>query len=176
MTFSLVVSILLLFSAPSFSWAHPTKSAENDNNIGVLTNVFSKVGIINGVNASQGEAPYQIGLFLNGSFQCGGSLIGELTVLSAAHCIGGDLQTQDFTIRYGTLDIDEGGEEVKVIKVIPHPLYNEETIDYDVSVLHLAKPFKKGPNAATIQLARKDPPDETAANVTGWGEVIIKCM
>lgn len=166
---SFVVFIFLfLFSAPSFhlaSWAHPTK------NTGKIQAPFSNVNIINGVNASQGEAPYQIGLFLNGSFQCGGSLIGYQTVLSAAHCVAGNLNPQDFTIRYGTLDIDNGGEEVAVIKVIPHPLYNEQTIDYDVSLFHLATPIKKGPNADYIEIARQDPADGTQANVTGWGEV-----
>lgn len=174
MTSFLVLTTFLLITFSSSFWAHSraaTTNAEINESVLGRPAAFSSVGIIRGMNATQGEAPYQVGLFINGSFQCGGSLIGDRTVLSAAHCVSGDLNARHFSIRYGTLDIEQGGEEVAVLKVIPHPLYNQETIDYDVSVFHLAAPFKKGPNAAIVELAREDPHDGTAANVTGWGMV-----
>lgn len=47
--------------------------------------------IVGGVNAEEGEAPFQVQLFRktwsSASFLCGGSLISPRTVLSAGHCV-----------------------------------------------------------------------------------------
>ena len=53
-------------------------------------NVQSK--IVNGFAASPSQFPHQALVFidtLQGTFQCGGSLISNIWVLSAAHCIIG---------------------------------------------------------------------------------------
>lgn len=131
--------------------------------------------IINGRNATEFETPYQIALFFNGSSDphCGGSLIGERTVLTAAHCVSSDAQKkhpEEFMVRYGTIDKFHG-IDAKVVKVIPHPLFNLSTIDYDISVIHLEKPFKKSSKATIIQMATEDPFDGSHVSVTGWGMV-----
>lgn len=132
------------------------------------------LGIINGRNASDLEAPYQVALFFNGTWSsCGGSLIGERTVLTAAHCTQSEIHKRNpekFSIRYGTNDISQG-TDAKVVKVISHPLFNETTVDYDICVLHLEGPFKHSSKAAIIPLASKDPADGSHASVTGWGMV-----
>jgi trypsin len=45
--------------------------------------------IIGGDYATEGQFPYQIGLYIDGSGFCGGSLISADTVLTAAHCSTG---------------------------------------------------------------------------------------
>lgn len=42
--------------------------------------------IVGGNATKQGDHPWQVVLLRNGAFLCGGSLIDEYTVLSAAHC------------------------------------------------------------------------------------------
>ncbi|KAH9395471.1 hypothetical protein TYRP_020791 [Tyrophagus putrescentiae] len=111
-----------------------------------------------------------VALFVNGSFNgCGGSLIGERTVLSAAHCVVvNQHRPQDWTIRYGTTDITKG-EEVKVVKVIAHPGFTLERLDYDISVLLLEKPFHASSRAKVIPLAKVDPADGAHLSISGWG-------
>lgn len=42
--------------------------------------------VVGGNATKQGDHPWQIALFRNGNFICGGSLIDDYTVLCAAHC------------------------------------------------------------------------------------------
>lgn len=42
-----------------------------------------------GSEASKESSPYQAAVYLGTSFVCGGVLIGEKTVLTAAHCVYG---------------------------------------------------------------------------------------
>lgn len=44
--------------------------------------------IVNGLDASQGQFPYQISLRKNSMHHCGGSIITNRFILTAAHCVG----------------------------------------------------------------------------------------
>ncbi|GLH16640.1 Blast:Serine proteases 1/2 [Gryllus bimaculatus] len=68
--------------------------------------------IINGVQASRGQFPYQAALYLNGNGFCGGSLISQRWVLTAAHCAFG---ISSFTVYLGAQDISSASEEGRVV-------------------------------------------------------------
>ncbi|EFX66765.1 hypothetical protein DAPPUDRAFT_262644 [Daphnia pulex] len=102
------------------------------------------ISIVGGVPAAAGEFPYLAILSL-GQFLCGGSLIGQSHILTAAHCVQGftaaDVST--FFADINTLSIDGGGTGAVfrgVKKFIIHPSYNTKTQDNDVAMLILNSP------------------------------------
>ncbi|WP_237155620.1 serine protease [Oryzibacter oryziterrae] len=137
--------------------------------------------IINGTVAPAGKWPSQVALLYTNagsnyaSFFCGGSLIANNFVLTAAHCITGDdgrvVAPSSIKILYGTQSLVSGGKTYAVSKIFRHPKYNTTTIDYDVAVIKLTKNVTN-PKLVTLI----DPMDEAdiasagdPAYVVGWG-------
>jgi hypothetical protein len=59
--------------------------------------------IVGGTEASPGEVPFQVGMF-QGTFQfCGGSILDDTTIITAAHCCNGQAANA-IQIGYGHID------------------------------------------------------------------------
>ena len=76
---------------------------------------------------------------------CGGALIGNCYVLTAAHCLKPYNNTaykkDDVLAVVGNTDrwVDEKTEDThKVDKILIHPSYSPETLDYDIAILKLS--------------------------------------
>ncbi|RVT87090.1 serine protease [Rhodobacteraceae bacterium CCMM004] len=143
--------------------------------------------VIGGVEAAPGAWPWQVALVdasrpVSPESQfCGGSMVLDNWVLTAAHCVRWptdtpgetvDLAPGVFDIVVGTNVLGEGGDKVPVEAVFIHPDYRHDVFDYDVALVKLART----PTAdyKTIQI-----PDEQFGDildqpgirtiVTGWG-------
>ncbi|KAG6465701.1 hypothetical protein O3G_MSEX015331 [Manduca sexta] len=128
------------------------------------------VSIVGGIDIDIKEAPHQISLQLYGSHACGGSILDNDIIITAAHCLLLSNNTEDFTIRAGSSSHDEGGEVRAVSKFITHPGFTL-LLDYDVGVLRLAEPLTYSDVVKPIDMANagEDIPDEEECSVTGWG-------
>uniref|UniRef100_A0A8U8AW08 chymotrypsin n=1 Tax=Geospiza parvula TaxID=87175 RepID=A0A8U8AW08_GEOPR len=92
--------------------------------------------IVNGEAAVAGSWPWQVSLQRNNGFHfCGGSLISENWVVTAAHC--GVRKTD--TVVVGAYDQDAPGQ-CCVLQVFKNPKFNMLTIHDDITLIKLATP------------------------------------
>ncbi|XP_053685994.1 transmembrane protease serine 9-like [Sabethes cyaneus] len=98
------------------------------------TNSRTTGRIVGGYEVDIADVPFQVSLWTEFGFFCGGSIIGKRWVLSAAHCLNGNM-----TVRVGSNMDMEGGQVVVVGKQFPHPKYNGTTIDFDFALLELSE-------------------------------------
>jgi secreted trypsin-like serine protease len=128
---------------------------------------------VGGNTADAGEWPWQA-LVRPGPFLCGGSLIADDWVLTAAHCVTG-FGPANVTVTLGdhTIFVSDGTEQVfnSVAQVIIHPDYDSSSNDNDVALLQLPTPAALLPGQVeVVSLNREaDIAPGTLATVTGWG-------
>merc|ERR1719341_2685408 len=128
--------------------------------------------IVGGAVTEENEYPWQVGLLssLNSRAPfCGGTLVSDKEVLTAAHC------TQD-SVGYVTLgehDLTkaDGEKKVRVCGITNHPNYNEQTVDYDFSILTLCESvtFTTDISPACLPPSSSTNYDNRQAVVSGWG-------
>lgn len=96
--------------------------------------------IVGGSDARIEDHPYQIALFYNERFTCGGAIFNPTTIVSAAHCTEGRNQTL-FHVLAGNTDNTNLADKILVSEVIEHPQYNNITLENDIVILKLAVPI-----------------------------------
>lgn len=131
--------------------------------------------IVGGNDADPETHPFQVGLLaksVTDNFDaqfCGGTLVGERHVVTAAHCSDflskPDRQVQ---VLVGTQQLDGSGRRVGVTRVHIHPGWRpRRSDDYDVAVWELDTPVTDIPFAT---IASTQPTIAgTQLRVTGWG-------
>ncbi len=122
--------------------------------------------IIGGFEAEEDRHPYSVSLQdrFTGHF-CGGSLILNDVILTAAHCLGG---TIDALIgRHDFEDTD--GEIISARWQIEHPGYNTDTDEYDIALIVLDRPVQNAVPLITLNDDSSYPSPGTTAHVMGWG-------
>tara|TARA_R110000764_G_scaffold153062_1_gene240922 strand:- start:514 stop:1539 length:1026 start_codon:yes stop_codon:yes gene_type:complete len=143
--------------------------------------------VIGGEEAAEGAWPWQVALLIAGQPRtvdaqfCGGSMVLDTWVLTAAHCIHmqdpngvyRDLAPQAISVLVGTNEIAEGkGDAVPVEAIYRHPGYEGTEFDNDIALIKLSRapnvPYQtiKVPDAEFGDLL--DQPGVRTV-VTGWG-------
>jgi secreted trypsin-like serine protease len=129
---------------------------------------------------SPSEIPWQVALIRSdsdpfyGQF-CGGSLIHNNWVLTAAHCLK-NRDVNSLRVMTGSIDLDNPGQLSNIKRIIIHPNYNPNNYDNDIALLELSNPVALNQYCNIIQLPINDPREElltpgTTVSVSGWGRM-----
>jgi len=133
--------------------------------------------IVGGEEASDGEFPFQVSLRSVGAVGlthfCGGSIIDENWVLTAAHCCAGQIPATMHVVAGGIkLNNFENEEEPRNLDaIIGHPDYSAATISNDACLLKMKEPFEWTEFVQPIALpaVMQDTAAGSMVTVTGWG-------
>ncbi|EMP31451.1 Transmembrane protease serine 2 [Chelonia mydas] len=103
-------------------------------------NVNPSGRIVGGSAAKLKEWPWQVSLQVQGSHVCGGSIITPEWIVTAAHCVEGQLSSPYYWRVYaGILTQKEMRERSgsRVQNIISHPNYDSDSKDNDVALMKL---------------------------------------
>uniref|UniRef100_A0A8C1GG95 chymotrypsin n=1 Tax=Cyprinus carpio TaxID=7962 RepID=A0A8C1GG95_CYPCA len=129
--------------------------------------------IVNGENVVSGSWPWQVSLQQSNGFHfCGGSLINQYWVVTAAHC---GVRAGYHYVILGEHDRGSSAEPVQVMsiaKAITHPYYNGNTFNNDITLLKLSSSAQLTSRIYPVCLASSTAniPSGTLCVTTGWGK------
>merc|ERR1711892_549653 len=99
--------------------------------------------IVGGIEAEENQWPWQVALFIDDAWFCGGSLISENYVLTAAHCVDG---ASYFDVMAGAHNVRDASEphrvEVTSFNGWTHPQWNTQDLSNDLALIELPSPME----------------------------------
>ncbi|XP_008204355.1 proclotting enzyme isoform X1 [Nasonia vitripennis] len=157
---------------------------QDDDECGVRN--AGKYRVVGGEESLPGRWPWMAAIFLHGSrrteFWCGGSLISNRHILTAAHCTRDQRQrpflARQFTVRLGDIDLERDDEpstpETYSVKEIhAHSKFSRVGFYNDIAILELDRPVRRTPYVIPICLPQTRHKGEPFAGarptVVGWG-------
>ena len=100
-----------------------------------FNNVSAQQKVVGGVDVDIKDYPWQVAV----DYGCGGSIIGDSWVLTAAHCVGGGV---NYIYAGNSAPYASGGETYSVVNVITHPLYGVGTsYSHDFALVEIEGEF-----------------------------------
>ncbi|XP_022905883.2 chymotrypsin-2-like [Onthophagus taurus] len=132
-----------------------------------------KVRIIEGEVANQKDYPFVVSIIYNNRHICGGSLISERYVLTAAHCTysGSEPRNiENILISVGSSKW-ETGTKYEISKSYAHEDYDKATTTNDIGLFKTEEDVEFTQNVQPIKLYLNDLPKESDLEcmVIGWG-------
>ncbi|XP_077317600.1 prothrombin [Lithobates pipiens] len=144
--------------------------------------------IVKGEDAERGSAPWQVMIYKRQPQEllCGASLISNIWILTAAHCIFYPPWDKNFTVddllvrigKHNRLKYEKPDERIlQLQRIIVHPKYNwKENLDRDIALMQLRRPLTFTSYIHPVCLPTKDIVQSLflagyKGRVTGWGNI-----
>ncbi|WP_328941761.1 serine protease [Streptomyces sp. NBC_00250] len=136
--------------------------------------------VVGGHEARPHQYPFMAGLVdvVERRVMCGGALIGNRYVLTAAHCLTGSYSSPTRVgVLLGDHDLTTGADSPHAVlaspaRFVPHPEYDPETQRNDIALVELAEPVALNRDVRPIGLptaSDRGASDHTQVEVPGWG-------
>ncbi|KAL1251329.1 hypothetical protein QQF64_019125, partial [Cirrhinus molitorella] len=137
------------------------------------------VGIVNGTEAKPHSRPYMVSLQKGCEHVCGGFLISDKFVMTAAHCRE---EENNLTAVVGVHDLKQrrrGSDRISVKSYHKHPNFTEiypDSMQNDIMLLRLKKVVKQNKNVKIISIPTKEGDIKAGSDcsVAGWGRLSLK--
>ncbi|XP_015739355.1 transmembrane protease serine 5 isoform X2 [Coturnix japonica] len=129
--------------------------------------------VVGGVDAAPGRWPWQVSVSHGSRHRCGGSVLAPRWIVTAAHCVHSYRRSASgWMVRAGVTRGSAKQEAgLPVERVISHPLYNDNSMDYDIALMKLRVPlnFSDTIGALCLLPSHQDLLPGTPCWVSGWG-------
>ena len=147
--------------------------------LGVSPSQASAPRIVGGSPIEIASAPWQVLLRINNTTQCGGAIIADTWILTAAHCMSG-ISAGQVEAFVGVTDQNRLTREqlVPVNQVIVNPQWNSANYSNDLALIGLAAPIVVSPTVRPIAMPLLQDPSAwpaagEQATISGWGTTTI---
>lgn len=121
--------------------------------------------IIEGVPCQKGSHPWQVALLRGSQLHCGGVLVNQMWVLTAAHC-----KMNEYTVYMGSDRLsDRGAQKIRATRSFVHPNYSTQTHVNDIMLVKLSSRARLSSNVRKVNLPSRCEPPGTTCTVSGWG-------
>jgi secreted trypsin-like serine protease len=128
--------------------------------------------IVGGNEAVPHSWPYQVKLLKYGSFSCGGTLISDRWIVSAAHCFS-DTTASSYQVQLGMHGMHDRQPKLSVDTVKVHEQYNQPIgINNDIALLRLSQPVQLTDKIRPVCLPPASAVYRTSTEkvvIAGWG-------
>ncbi|CAG9763026.1 unnamed protein product [Ceutorhynchus assimilis] len=145
-------------------------------------NVNDTIKIVGGEPTDILNFPYQVSLQYYYRHICGGSIISQRWIVSAAHCtqiswLSNTAPLAGFTVRVGSSFVQSEGRVLAVSNIVEHPVYGNSAAsayDYDISLIMVSSPISYSPSIQPIPLPpiNQKPIPGASCLITGWGDLL----
>lgn len=153
---SSLLSVVILITAISPS-DQIVYSCDPRAGCGCSVNPVSITRIVGGESAGFATWSWVVSILMNDGNLCGGSIISNSWILTAAHCVSGYAPSQ-ITINAGSILLGSGAQRITVSQIIIHPYYAAATYENDIALLRISPLLPMNdPNIGTICLPSINP-------------------
>lgn len=137
-----------------------------------------KMKIVGGKDAPMNSHPWQVSLGVSWiespdfAHFCGGALINEKWMVTAAHCVRG-LLNEDVLVVVGETVLKGGASRREVALIISHPEFNRDTYENDIAVVKLRSNVTFNSSIKSVRLVSTIDNEreliKKKLRVAGWG-------